>query len=327
MDNDAMKKFIARLFAGLLLYNLALVLLTQMFSIQAVNDHPMQGSLVQSGDSRLHVIDSGSSGDADETTVVLVHGASTSALDYSTNLHPRLARQWRVISIDRPGHGYSERGAEHLATDPARQAQMILDVLHAMDINNPVFVGHSWAGSVVMAALLAEHDHVQVRAGVLIAGAIHPWEGDSAWHVELSARPVFGKMFVRQYIAPLGRLMLETSVASALAPDAVPPNYIEDTGLTLSLRPETYRYNSLDRTELSDHLMRQAPRYPSITQPLLSIASSADHVVPAWNHHDRLVGQLDHVQTLMLEGAGHAPHHTRKEVVANAIESFLHALP
>ncbi|MFK7857747.1 MAG: alpha/beta fold hydrolase [Granulosicoccus sp.] len=325
-----MKKLFIRVLFGALAFNLALILLTQLLSMQAVNDHPMQGTLIEAGGHRLHVIDSMTdAGDAnlsEDFTIILIHGASTSALDFDTNLHPLLARQWRVVSIDRPGHGYSDRGPAHLASNPAQQAQMILDTLQTMDIDNPVFVGHSWAGSVVMAALLAEHDQVQAKAGVLIAGATHPWEGGSDWHVELSARPVIGNVFVWQYIAPLGRLSLESAIEGVFAPESVPPDYIENTGLTLSLRPRTFRYNSIDRIQLRDHLVSQASRYPTISLPLLSIAASEDHVVPAWNHHDRLIEQISHLNTLKIEGAGHAPHHTRPDVVADAIAAFLHSL-
>ncbi|MFK8082328.1 MAG: alpha/beta fold hydrolase [Granulosicoccus sp.] len=322
-----MKTRIIKIVCAVVGFNLALVLLTLLLSVKAGMDYPMQGTLVQAGVHQLHVIDSGNSANhQDDTTVVLIHGASTSALDFSTYLHPQLARQWRVLSIDRPGHGYSDRGPRHLASDPAHQAQMILDTLNELEISNPVLIGHSWAGSVVMAALMAEHDHIQVKAGVLISGATHPWEGGSAWHVELSARPVLGNLFVWQYIAPLGRLALEGAVASTLAPDPVPENYIENTGLTLSLRPQTYRHNALDRTRLSNYLALQSTRYATINQPLLSIAASEDTVVPPWNHHDRLVDQIEQLQTLIVDGAGHAPHHTHSELVGNTIESFLVSL-
>ncbi len=325
-----MKSRIKRLLLVVLVFNLSLVALTVALSFQAMHEHPMQGELVASGDYQLHVIDSGTpadaDADADAATIVLIHGASTSALDFSTNLHPALATDWRVLSIDRPGHGYSERGPVSDAHDPARQAAMILDALHTLDINNPVLVGHSWAGSVVMAALLTEHPHVSVKAGVLIAGATHPWEGDSAWHVELSARPILGDIFRWQYISPLGRLSLEEAVQSVFTPEAVPENYIQNTGLKLSLRPATYKHNSVDRTKLSPLLSTQSQRYPTISQPLLSIAGSDDSVVPAWNHHDRLVQQIDQLQSLVVEGAGHAPHQTRPELIADTIAAFVRSL-
>ena len=321
-----MKKFLRRTLIALLLYNLSLVIITALLSFQATLDHPMIGQRVSSGEETLHVIESGSEATDNDLSVVLIHGASTSALDFSTNLLPLLSENWHVLAIDRPGHGYSDRGDAHLANQPAHQARAILDTLHELDIKNPVLVGHSWAGSVVMAALLMQHEQVDVKAGVLIAGATHPYEGGSAWHVELTAKPLIGDIFRWQYVAPIGRLSLESAVQVVFAPEKMPQNYIEDTGLTLSLRPSAYKSNSLDLTGLSAYLSVQAPLYPTISKPLLSIAASEDHVVPAWNHHDRLIKQVPQITPVMIEGAGHAPHQTRPELVSGLIDTFLRTL-
>lgn len=77
---------------------------------------------------------------------LLLHGASTSLLDFHASLVPPLAQRHRVVAIDRPGHGYSERPASgailpgagriHDAAadrsradwpDPAEQARLLLD--------------------------------------------------------------------------------------------------------------------------------------------------------------------------------------------------------
>ncbi len=324
--NAAMKRILKRILVVVLAYNLALVISTFAITLQAEAEHPMQGELVSAGDHFLHVIEAGTAKSPSDPTLVLIHGASTSAMDFSTQLQPRLAEHWRVLAFDRPGHGYSDRGADELATNPSYQANMILDALAAMDIKNPIFIGHSWAGSVVMAALLAEHPQVQLAAGVLISGATHPWDGKGAWHVELSAKPFIGDIFVWQYISPIGRLSLQDAIGGVFSPESVPENYVDDTALNLSLRPATYKYNALDLTSLSKHLHLQSERYPEITQPLLSIASSEDHVVGAWNHHERVMVQVEGAQGVVIKGAGHAPHHTQPDVVIEAIETFIQSL-
>ena len=326
------------LITGFLIFNLSLVALTVFFSRQAINEHPMSGILVHADNApSMHIIDSAASAasdtdaaantvDADEPVIVLIHGASTSALDFSTNLYPRISADRRVIAIDRPGHGYSERGSMIETASPEQQALRILNTLDAINVQNVVLVGHSWARAVVMAALLIDDSPVAVEAGVLIAGAVHPWEGGSAWHVEASARPVIGDIFVWQYIAPMGRVVLDSAVASVFLPDEVPENYTKNTGLTLSLRPHSYKANAVDRVHLSSHLEQLFPLYSTIDKPLLSIAASADTVVPMWNHHDRLIDHVPQLTASVIEGAGHSPHHSRTDDVVSAIESFLHEL-
>lgn len=326
LHNAHMKRILKRIFFVVLAYNLILLVTTFVLTLQAEAEHPMQGKLVSAGEHFLHVIEAGTAKSPGDPTLVLVHGASTSAMDFATQLQPRLAKQWHVLAFDRPGHGYSDRGSDELATDPIYQANMILDALQTMDVKNAVFIGHSWAGSIVMAALLAEHPQIQIAAGVLISGATHPWDGKGVWYVELSAKPIIGDIFVWQYISPMGRLLLQDAIDGVFSPDAVPDNYVDDTALNLSLRPATYKYNALDLTSFSKYLHVQSKQYPQITQPLLSIASSEDHVVGPWNHHERVMVQVKGTQGLVIKGAGHAPHHTHPDMVIDAIEKFVQSL-
>ena len=285
--------------------------------------HPPIGRLLDVDGRRVHLVDHGAPpGRPDAPAIVLLHGASTSLLDMEASLAPALAGRFRVITVDRPGHGYSERGDAW--PDPYAQAAAIRGALSAIGVERAVWVGHSWAGSVVLAALLEEPAHA--RAGVLLAGATHPWEGGSAWHAELAARPALGRAFAWTYVEPAGRALLDEAIASVFAPETVPPGYVERTGVTLSLRPATYRANAVDLTRLSEHLARQSARYPGIDRPLLSITGTADDVVPARNHDARLARQLPALRSVALEGAGHAFPHTRTERVAALIGGFVDAL-
>lgn len=337
---------------ALLLFNISLVAVSAYMTVRATQQHPMIGQLVDANGTDLHVLDSArddqpvnqyamnvqplTGNHKLSTPIVLIHGASTSLLDFEHAIKPHLQPYTRIISIDRPGHGYSDRGTAHVDTrtadedtqrwmNPGEQARLIAAALEQLQVEDAVWVGHSWAGSVVLAALL--DDQIPARAGVLIAGATHPWEGGSAWHVDMAARPIIGQLFSWQYIQPMGRLAMQGAVASVFAPEQVPDNYVEKTGLVLSLRPRTYHHNAQDRTRLSKYLETQSLNYVRISAPLLSVTGTADSVVPAWNHHDRLIKQVLHTQSLSLQGAGHAPHHTRPEVLANAIRMFISSLP
>jgi len=329
-----------------LVINLSLVAVSAYLANQSTQQYPMLGELIDVQGINLHVTDTHP--DSQLPPLVLLHGASTSLLDFESSLKPLLQDTYRIISIDRPGHGYSERGnSTALASmrtgestdqsirsdsgrpsptwvDPDVQARLVAAALDTLGVQESIWVGHSWAGSVVLAGLLDES--LDVSAGVIIAGATHPWQGRASSPTEIAAKPYIGRLFSWQFIEPVGRFAMEAAIAEVFSPERVPVDYVESTGLVLSLRPETFRYNAIDRTRLSDFLVEQSTRYSLIDKPVLSITGSEDHVVPAWNHDARLALQVPQLQSVELDGAGHAPHHTRSSVVSELITSFTESL-
>jgi len=269
--------------------------------------------------TRIHYTDSGRDTDA-APAIVLVHGASTSLLDFHASLVQPLTRQHRVITLDRPGHGYSARGAAGAWPSPADQARVVRGLLAALDVERPLLVGHSWAGSVVLAYLLEFPD--EAAGAVLLAGGSHPWEGGVAWYNDLAGVPLLGPLFA--YTLPLtaGRLGVSAGIASAFVPNAVPDHYRSRTGVDLTLRPRTFLANAEDIRLLSPFLERQCARYAEIREPLLLITGDSDPVVPAWNHTDRLIRQVPNAKRVVLEGTGHGLHHVHSEHVAALIHDF-----
>lgn len=272
------------------------------------------GTFVEVDGLRVHYREAGTG-----PVLVLIHGASTSLRDFSASIFAPLSRNHRVIAVDRPGHGYSDRPSGSWP-DPARQAELIHRLLGKLDAKDPILVGHSWSGSVVLAYLLAYPD--DASAGVLLAGATHPWTGGVAWYNELAGIPVLGELFTRTLVYPAGILSLDRAVAEVFAPNRVPDDYTETTAVRLSLRPETFRANAEDIRRLSGFLALQSQRYGEIEQPLLLLTGSEDTIVPAWNHSDRLSGQAPNAERVELEDTGHALHHTHPDRVVALIEAF-----
>jgi len=200
------------------------------------------------------------------------------------------------------------------------QARLIHKLLQELEVEDPILVGYSCAAPVVLAYLL---DYPQQAAGgVLLAGGSHPWQGGTAWHNQIADVPVVGDLFAWTLVYPLGRMMLQDAVGTVFTPNTVPPDYIDKTGIELTLRPSVFKANAQDVRLLSDFLDRQQHRYPEIGQPLLLITGENDDVVPAWNHADRLLQQTTAAEKVVLEQTGHALHHTHPTRVAALIDGF-----
>jgi pimeloyl-ACP methyl ester carboxylesterase len=288
--------------------------MTHVGGERAEEAHPPVGQFAVVDGVRLHYTDRG-----EGPPVVLIHGASTSLLDFEASLVAPLSRTHRVIAVDRPGHGYSER-RDGPWPDPAEQARLIHLLLRDLGVESPVVVGHSWSGSVVLAYLLDYPD--STGGGVLLAGGSHAWEGGVAWYNDLAGVPVLGDVFVRTVTYPVGRLSIDSAIHNVFDPNPVPEGYREQTGVALSLRPSAFSANAEDVRRLSDFLATQSERYAEIDRPLLLLTGNDDEIVPSWNHADRLERQVERIERIDFDDTGHALHHARPQEVADAISRF-----
>jgi pimeloyl-ACP methyl ester carboxylesterase len=193
----------------------ALVVVTGFETRRLEARFPPVGAFAEVDGVRLHYSIAGPE-DQGVAPIVLLHGASTSLLDFHASLLPPLAERHRVIALDRPGHGYSERAspASKDWPDPAEQARLLHGLLAQLQVEQPVLVGHSWAGAVVLAYLLAYPD--EAAGGVLLAGGSHPWEGGVAWYNDLAGLPVVGDLFAYTLPLTFGRLGLGDGLAECL---------------------------------------------------------------------------------------------------------------
>lgn len=309
----------------LVLGSLLIVFALQLYTWASVRwiEHrfPPLGAFVTVRGLRLHYV---MQGNGPGPTLLLIHGASSNLREFSSNLLPRLAQQHRVIAFDRPGYGYSDRGDGPWMT-PADIASLLLDACAQLGIERPVLVGHSWAGSVVMAALV-EHPE-RVAGGVLLGGVTGHWAGSAGWTYDVGALPLIGPLFAWTLVMPAGQLLLPREVVPVVAPDPVPPQYIDNIGAPLALRPRSFLDNVEDMMRLNEYLQTLSVRYDQIHAPLLLIHGDHDALVPFWNHGRRVLPVVPQAQVLLLRNAGHALHHTHLREVAGAIDRFVAKLP
>ncbi|MEP1598526.1 MAG: alpha/beta fold hydrolase, partial [Hyphomonas sp.] len=132
--------------------------------------YPPIGKAVAVGGETVHVIQEGQAG----PPVLMIHGASANAREFTWTLAPRLENTHRVFMADRPGHGYSGRpeDAHNLGVQAAQMAG-VLDALAPGE--KTVLVGHSFGGAVALRVALDRPD--LVKALVLLAPVTHEWGG------------------------------------------------------------------------------------------------------------------------------------------------------
>jgi pimeloyl-ACP methyl ester carboxylesterase len=288
--------------------------------------YPPTGRFVDVNGGRLHVVelDARENPTAGDPPIVLLHGASGNLGDMRVALGDQLARRHRVILIDRPGHGWSERSLGGDGASPARQAAMIGELLGHLGVDRAIIVAHSLAGTV--AAALALDEPARVAGLVLIAPVLNPWSTGIAWYYSVAAAPYVGPLFVWTLALPSGAMLTNSTVALVFAPQAVPADYVQRAAIPLVLLPRNFLANARDVAGLHAFVTAQAPRYPGIKAPTVIITGDRDTIVSPQIHSRALAAILPHSKLVVLEGVGHMPHHVAADKVIAAIEEVT-ALP
>lgn len=103
------------------------------------------GNYIRYKEGKIHYYDQGK-GDA----IVLIHGYLESA-EIWNSLAAKLSEKFRIISVDLPGHGFSDMCEE--ANSMESMAAMIRKLLDELSINKVFLTGHSLGGYVALAFL------------------------------------------------------------------------------------------------------------------------------------------------------------------------------
>ncbi|MEL6318923.1 MAG: alpha/beta fold hydrolase, partial [Pseudomonadota bacterium] len=283
--------------------------------------HPPIGRFVDADGVRLHVVDEGPADDP--APVVLIHGASGNVRDFTFAFSARLAaRGRRVLAVDRPGFGYSERGPR-AEPGPGAQARMMRAAVARLGVGGgggaarAVIVGHSLGAAPALAWALDAPE--SVRGVLSLAGVSHPWPGgvDAIYH--WARAPVAGRLVSAAVGALYSGEATKTAVAGIFAPQAPPPGYMDYVGVGLALRPSTFRHNAEDIAGLKARVAEQARRYATLAVPVEVVHGAADRIVYAEIHAAGMARDAPEARVSVLDGVGHMPHHAAPEAVLAAI--------
>ncbi len=247
---------------------------------RATRRFPPTGIFVPVTGGRLHLRDFAPAGGGfigPERTIVMLHGASCNLLALTLPLAGPLSQRFRVIAIDRPGHGHSDRPGGRDSASITRQAALIAEAMAAAGAPRAIILAHSFSGAL---ALTLAMDHPERVAGlVLLSPVSHPWPGGIDWTYHAGSLPVIDGLFSRLMLAPGAAFTMQAGVRSVFAPQQPPPDYVNKTALPLLLRPQEFMANAQDVAGLADHVAERSKHYGTIQAPTLVISGDEDRIV------------------------------------------------
>jgi pimeloyl-ACP methyl ester carboxylesterase len=300
-----------------------LALVTQAGVLLVQRAHPAPGAMVGVAGASLHVVELGPR-DAAGPAIVMLHGASSNLEAMRRPLGEHLAKNHRVILIDRPGHGWSTRARLEDST-PEIQGRMIDEALARLGIGKAILVVHSWAGA--LGARMALDYPERVAGLVMLSPVAYPWPGGVGRYNKIVAMPVIGPLLAYTITLPLGVLLVEPGARGVFFPQAMPDGYVRDTATMLLLRPREFLANAHDLATLKAAVAGQAPRYADIKAPVTIISGDgSDKTVSTHIHSQPLAATAPNAKLIVLPGVGHMVQNAAPDRVIAEIEAMIGAI-
>ncbi|GJD61094.1 alpha/beta hydrolase [Methylobacterium frigidaeris] len=273
---------------------------------------PPVGRFVEVGGTRLHVLERGHG-----PALVLLHGNGSLIQDWLVSgLVDRAARTHRVIAIDRPGFGYSERPRSRIWT-PVMQAGLIRGALHSLGVEKATVLGHSWGAQVAVA--LALQDSARVRALILESGYYFPSPRIDSLLFAPQGLPGLGDL-ISHTVAPVAsRLLWPRILGRLFGPSPVPERFARDFPVEMVLRPSQLRSAAAESALMVPDAFALRPHYGELRMPVTILSGTGDRLL---SHADQAVAlhrQIPGSRLVAVEGAGHMLHQIAPDRVLNAI--------
>ncbi|MDJ0704543.1 MAG: alpha/beta hydrolase [Leptolyngbyaceae cyanobacterium MO_188.B28] len=301
---------------AIILLILALLLLgLYLASRQAVRNaeatFPAIGEFVTVEGIRLHYLCRGTG-----QSVVLLHGNAGFVQDYALKTLDRLAPQYRAYAFDRPGHAYSDRSANGITT-PIDQARLLHGAFQQLGIEQPIIVGHSWSGIVVLAYALEYPEDI---SGIVLLAAVTLMRGEGVNPIleQIAAIPILGDIFRLILPLALGGKLVEQVLTRAFAPDSVPEEYLR-TAQALWTRPSQTAAVAEDNQTITPAIEALSPRYADIRIPTVIVTGDSDQIVDAEANSIALSQVIPDAILIQLSDTSHSIPQTRPDAILNAI--------
>ena len=242
---------------------------------------------------------------------LLVHGAGSSLHSWH-RLLPLLAKRWRVLALDLPGHGFTQ-GRPERGMSLQGMTQAVGALLRELQVQPSVAVGHS-AGAAVVTSLALDR-LCAPRALFSLNGALVPFD--------------------RRYdllFAPLARvfaaLPLVPELLSWHARDrSAVERLIASTGSQLEPAEIDFYWRLMRNPRHVAGVLQMMSewsvqglvrRLPQLATPLIQLVGSRDATVPP-SAAEQVRELLPSARTVMLQGLGHLAHEERPDRVAKAL--------
>lgn len=275
---------------------------------------------------RLWAVDEGTSAPAQ--AVLLLHGTPGSIDDWAP-VRDILRQRYRVLTVERPGMGFSDPPQTIDEYRLAAHADRIYRLLRRLRVRKPIVVGWSYGGGV---ALRMAVDHPDFVAGLVHLCGVAPGfvrVFRSGAHAQLVRAggvlewPLIGRV-LSDWVIPAALAVTDPGIwlRQQFGPDwsRVPPGWIDRRVQVLQL-PFVLRSSRRELINLGADLEALRPRLAEIRQPTWVVSCELDRLIPG-SVGDELVQALPNAEKIVVPGAGHSFHLARAAELATIVDGL-----
>lgn len=251
-------------------------------------------------------------------TLLLIHGFSASLQTWEPWVQ-RLGDQYRIVSIDLPGHGLTSAPAGYQASIEAFR-----DAVHTFTqqqgLTHFAIAGNSMGGNVAWEYALTHPD--QVDALVLVDASGWP-----ETRAGLDQDPPIFKLLRNPVLGPVLRDLDNTRlIRQGLESAFYNPALVDDAMLqryTQLARAPGHRDILLQMTlGFRERNFATAERLAPLHMPTLILSGDTDRLVPV-EHAHQFNSAISGSQLVVFEQTGHVPQEERPDESATAVRQFL----
>jgi len=254
---------------------------------------------------------------AHHKTIVMIHGLSGSVNDFLMSpMMTQLKGKFRIICIDRPGAGYSYITNEKQYT-LEDQIEVVKILLQQLNVENPIIVGHSLGGALVMNfATLNPDYHAKY---LLLAPLLYP-----VWLMYFPLLFLLNVKWVRWIVFRI-ILIIQTVFFHQLLRNAFRPNadllHADYEAITkdqlsswIQLKAE---FNNLRTVRYT--LEKNSVLYNGVTRPLSILVGKHDKIIPAAYQAEKLSDENPNISLKCFPRVGHMVNFACAEEIVEEI--------
>lgn len=279
-------------------------------------DYPPIGNFVSTLDNEVevHYLREGTG-----IPVVMLHGRDGTLQEYTLSIFDDIADKYEAIAFDRPGYGYSKcLNSDNLTTK--KQAKIINEAINKMEVENPIIIGHSYGGAVMLQYLLDYPD--QVRGAISLAGVSYVDEPPNESFYALPRYPVIGSLLTNTIVLPLGTIISQNIYDLAFRPIEPPKKYVKVIS-SLYLRPEQFKATSYELSHMYDSVNSLSDDYKQILTPVTIIFGDSDELLEYKEDGERLHKELPNSKYVLIEDGGHKIHYSHPSIILYELDELV----